>query len=283
VNWQILSEDDIYENTNFCLSNRWNLTFSVFLLAGLSIITWCFLPVTTMSDPMNNTGNACYDSGYGGWVAVGLTLTIAVLYWIESFCCSASFQYLTGVKDEEGLQDHIRKIKSVPPNIFFTIECYHYETHTYTTTDSNGNTSVNTSTQRVVTYRETQPFRYRVWDDLSGELIGVGALYRVTKIRFGKSYVFAEQHTQQCWEAAKNDIQNRNRHRDSHMDFFHGFSLAGYRGRKLSLTDPDYPPTCLSLAWYCVCSVFFVGYCFRSWFHSISTKQRFMYKKRVQC
>jgi len=204
-------------------------------------------------------------------------------FWIGFFCCSASFKYLRGVKDPEGIQVHIQKIKQSSPNIYFTVECYHYETTTTTYTDANGNTQTQTQTERVVTYRETQPFRYNAWDDISGELVGVGLYYRVTKIRFSKIYVFADEHTQLCWSAAARDIQDRNRHRDTHMDFWHGYSINGYKGRKLALADPEKPPLGLNMSVYVLSSLFLFGYCFRSWFHSISTKQRFQYKKRVQC
>jgi len=266
--------DHLYENKHFIHSNKWNLFFTIYTLVGIAIIIWCFIP---------SDDNVCYASGFGNWVALGLTGAGILIYWIESFCCSASCKYLNDVVDPEGIQVHINTIKTKSPSIHFTIECYHYETYTTTTTDANGNVTTQTRTERVVTYRETQPFRYSEWDDISGELIGVGAKYRVTKVRFSKKYVFADEHTRNCWEAAYNDIQSRNRHRDVHMDAWHGFSINGYRGRMLAMVNPDEPPMCLKLVWYVLSSLVLFGYCFRSWFHSISTKQRFKYIKRVKC
>jgi len=266
--------DHLYENRHWINSNKWNLFFTIYILAGIGIMIWCLIP---------SDDNVCYVSGFGPWVVVGLTGAGVLIYWLESFCCSASCKYLSSVKDPEGLQGHINTIKSKSPRIQFTVECYHYETHTTTTTDANGNTTTTTHTERVVTYRETQPFRFTTWDDISGELIGVGAKYRVTKVRFSKKYVFADEHTRKCWEAAYADIQSRNRHRDTHMDAWHGFSINGYRGRMLAMVDPDDPPVCLEMVWYVLSSLVLLGYCFRSWFHNISTKQRFKYIKRVKC
>jgi len=134
-----------------------------------------------------------------------------------------------------------------------------------------------------VTHSETQAFRYNRWDDISGDLVGVGAIYRVTKVKFQMTYVFADQHSQNKWDSEYSNFKARNENRDTHFNAWHTFEIRGFRSRKLALVGIDEPPCCLNLTWYFITSLILWGYCFRAWFHSISVKQRYKYIKRVKC
>jgi hypothetical protein len=190
-------------------------------------------------------GEVCYSTGYAPWIIVALAGGFYLSYLIES-CCSPTWYslvrpcfdypkslfasgYLKGTKDTEGIHQHISRIKNVAPNLWFHIQCYHYETRTYTTTDSRGVTTTHTETVRVNTYSETDYFRYDAWDDISGEIKGLSATSEITRVRFSKCFVFADEKTRGKYVAAANSIQSRNRHRDTHMDFSSGFNVAGYR------------------------------------------------------
>jgi len=205
-----------------------------------------------------------------------------IAYFIET-CCSPTRQYLSDVTDPNGVQGHIHFVRCNPPHISFHVECYHYETVTETTMDSDGKKTTKTREEKRVTHRESQPFVYDCWDDISGELIGVGHLYRLTRVRFNKSFVFADDLTCRAWEEEARMIQDRNRHRDVHMDFWHTLEIPSFTPRMLAINGPQEDvPKCLGLGYYFVLSLFFCGYCYRSWFHSISTKQSYQFVKRIK-
>jgi len=270
----VIHADNLYENTPWYKSNKSVLVLTILFVVGLIATVACVIP---------GTDNKCYTFNTGWIIAISATACIVFIYIIESFACSATCKYLNSTTDLDGIDAHIDKVKNRPPYIYFSVECYHFETTTTTTRDSNGNTTTSTKTERVTTYTETQPFRYDNWDDISGNIIGVGLLYKITKIRFSKTYIFSDSHTQDRWRAEYRDIQDRNRHRDQCMDAWHGFSIKGYKGRVLTLNDPDNPPPCMALWSYVLCSLSLVGYCYRVWFHSLCTKQRFCYVKRIKC
>jgi len=205
-----------------------------------------------------------------------------VAYFIESGV-SPTRQYIWDITNPLGVQHHIHHVRSNSPRLCFHVECYHYHTVTRTVTDSNGKTTSSTHQEKRVTHTESQPFGYDCWDDISGDLIGVGAMYRLTRIRFHKTYVFADEYTRYTWEAEARSIQDRNRFRDTHMDFWHCMDISGHTPRMLAINgNPEDVPKCLGKGFYVLWSFLLCGYCYRSWFHSISTRQTYEFVKRIK-
>jgi len=264
-----VNADDLYENTHWITENKLNLIITLVIVVFLV----CVIVFLAQNIPVNSIQTIICLSLCG----VGI-----LLYMIES-CCSSTRQYLWSVTDPEGIQYHIHRVRSSAPRLCFHVECYHYETYTTTTTDSQGKQTTSTRTEKHVTYRESQPFHYDCWDDISGDLIGVGELYRLTRVRFHKTYVFADEHTREAWEAEARNIQDRNRCRDTHMDFWHCLDIPSYVPRMLAVpgNEPELPRG-VGKNWYILSSLLLCGYCYRSWFHSISTRQSYDYVKRIQ-
>jgi len=268
-----IDHDDLYENTHFLMENKLNLFFTIIVL-GLLVCLVLFSPwVDILQQGSTNIGLI---------ICGALSGIFLIAYMIESFC-SGTRQYLSDITDPVGIQNHIHRVRSNSPHLRFHVECYHYETITTTSRDSNGNTTTSTRQEKRVTHRESQPFLYDCWDDISGELIGVGAIYRLTRVRFHKKFVFADAQTCQSWENEARAFQDRNRYRDVHMNFWHTLDIPDYIPRMLAIMGAkEDVPKCLGLSYFILWTIILCGYCYRSWFHSISTKQSYEYVKRIQ-
>eukprot|EP01124_Arcella_intermedia_P024716 TRINITY_DN4239_c0_g1_i3.p2 TRINITY_DN4239_c0_g1~~TRINITY_DN4239_c0_g1_i3.p2 ORF type:complete len:391 (+),score=20.68 TRINITY_DN4239_c0_g1_i3:40-1212(+) len=259
-----IDPNDLYENTPWWSENKLNLFFTICVFGGLG-----FFLYTLMHQHLLAAGGAVFG-------------VLALIYYIEA-SCSGTRKYLSSMTTPEGIHHYIHRIRSTYPRIRFHVECYHHETRHRTRTDADGKTHHETYTEKVVTHRESEEFFYDIWDDVSGQLVGVGDMYRFTRVRFHKLYVFADEYTRGCWENHVQSIQHRNRHRDSHMDFWSTFDIPDYQDRLLAINgDNTDIPTCLGLGWYALCSIFFVGYIYRSWFHNLSTKQSYDFVKRIR-
>jgi len=273
-----VDHDDLYENTSFLTENKLNLGFTIAVVALLV----CVIVFSPPVDVLHQWGS----SGIGISIPFIICCAFMGIFWIAYLietCCSGTRQYLSEISTPTGVHNHIQRVRSNYPILSFHVECYHYETITTSSTDSNGQTTTSSRTEKRVTYRETQHFAYDCWDDISGELLGVGAIYRLTRIRYHKTHVFADENTCRAWEAEAQAIQNRNRHRDTHMSFWHSMEIQDYTPRMLAITGAmEDAPMCLGLGWYVVWSLVMFGYCYRSWFHCISTKQNYEYVKRIK-
>jgi len=260
---------DLYENTHWASQNKLNLIFTLAVLGSVVALI-----VFGLVLPKRNDFDLIICA-----VVAGVSV---VAYYIES-ACSSTRQYLSGMTNPQGIHGHIHSVRSSPPILCFHVVCYHYETITTVSRDSNGRENVSTRTEKRVTHRESEHFIYDCWDDVSGILIGVGDLYRLTRIRFHKTYVFADEHTQYAWEGQARAIQDRNRCRDTHMDFWHCLDIPGYEHRMLAVNgEKNDLPACLGIGWYSLCSLVFCGYIYRSWFNNISTRQSYEFVKRVK-
>jgi hypothetical protein len=74
-----------------------------------------------------------------------------LLYWIEFFR-SKCLAYLRHVMSESEFSRYVEKMQQNRPTIGFTIQNYHYETRTYTTTDRDGKRRTQTRVERVNTH-----------------------------------------------------------------------------------------------------------------------------------
>eukprot|EP00746_Dinoflagellata_sp_MGD_P011488 gnl/MRDRNA2_/MRDRNA2_124103_c0_seq1.p1 gnl/MRDRNA2_/MRDRNA2_124103_c0~~gnl/MRDRNA2_/MRDRNA2_124103_c0_seq1.p1 ORF type:complete len:397 (-),score=83.40 gnl/MRDRNA2_/MRDRNA2_124103_c0_seq1:73-1263(-) len=90
-------------------------------------------------------------------VAFGL---LYFTYWCNVFC-SRVHTYLRHVDSEKEFQKYLKDLRSAKPHINIAIRCYH--TETYTTTDSNGNTT--THTREVTTHRADMDYDIGEYDD----------------------------------------------------------------------------------------------------------------------
>lgn len=193
--------------------------------------------------------------------------------------------------------------------ILCSVECYHYETRhrTVTTRNSDGSTSTRVETyqvrraahalrtlahnrahvgrlmhaqEKVVTHRERDTFAYSTWHDDSGRIIGLQQ-FRICKLRLSKIHTFGSSETAARFEAQAQAFRDRNRHRDTHMDYSQGLDIPGFKDHVLALVDVRNRPACLSLSWFWLWSLAGLTWPFRMWMESISSKRGFTVNKVI--
>ena len=178
-----------------------------------------------------------------------------ICYVIFQFC-SPTFYYLLHKKNDVKLVDKMKQLFNTPPKIKFVVECYHYETRTYTTTDSKGNTTTRTQTVRVVTRVDSKFFDYYSSRDVSGlfrlnydESAIANKFY--VKLELLANIEFADAVTYDDYIREKDEIYQRNVGFDTYTDIFVYNIVEGLTSYNLiNITDNN--PCGMSVFWYII-------------------------------
>lgn len=93
-----------------------------------------------------------------------------VIYIITEFCSPIS-KYLRSRKKPQGIYQKMNTYFRTSPIISWSCECYHYETHHYTTRNDKGEIEHHTSTEKVVTYNGKSSMTYSSSRDVSGPFV----------------------------------------------------------------------------------------------------------------
>ena len=86
----------------------------------------------------------------------------AILYFLEASICSTR-RYLSNTESPATILDYVHNLRRTQPKVKWTIQCYHYRTHT--TTGRNGKRT--THRTKIVTYRASEDYRFQNWKDLT--------------------------------------------------------------------------------------------------------------------
>jgi len=187
-------------------------------------------------------------------------------YLVEIFC-SSSFSYLNQAHEKGTVKIIVRNMKKAKPSIHWFVQCYHYETRRYTTTDSDGNRKTKTKRVRVNTWSAAKYFQFHSWVDKSDPVVGLDK-FRLTKLRLTKSYMFDTTASQMEFDRQKASFKASNK-RDTHQDFTETFNVPGFKSRILCEAMEGYRPYCLKLRFFLLFHLLFLGPCYRWWFSSI--------------
>ena len=125
----------------------------------ISIICWCLQIILWIGEFLLFYLDAYEITGYyykheSMTISFLLTLIFVIIFYIFYIIlefCSPTFSYLLHKRTDIKLYDKMKQLFNTPPQIQFVCENYHYETRTYTTYDSKGNSTTRTETVRVVT------------------------------------------------------------------------------------------------------------------------------------
>ena len=92
------------------------------------------------------------------------------LIYIITICCYSPTITFLSFKEKETVQSKLEYIFSKNVIIEFTGESYHYETHSTTYTDTNGNEKVTTWETKEITNTSIELYKYKSCIDVSGLL-----------------------------------------------------------------------------------------------------------------
>jgi hypothetical protein len=131
---------------------------------------------------------------------------------IESGFCNER-QYITNLSTVSSAVEHIDQIQNVQPDVCFKAECYHYETRTreVTWTDSEGNTQsrVETYQEKVVTANITEQFKFRFWRDHSQAALVDIHTKKITKIKMELQILCGDAETAKDFNECYSRFQRR--------------------------------------------------------------------------
>lgn len=163
-----------------------------------------------------------------------------IIYLIECSCSSTRAFTHNKTTEPDAL---VNAVHGNPPTIYFSIQCYHYETRhrTRTVRDSNGNTRTEHYTERVRvnTHHATQPYHISNWHDASSQWLPPG--HSLTKHRFYFAFGFSSPAAASRYNSEKAIFIATN-NRDVHFDFHERRRIAGFKKHVLAVRhDADVP------------------------------------------
>ncbi|PRP80031.1 cytochrome p450 family protein [Planoprotostelium fungivorum] len=216
------------------------------------------------------------------------SVILFIIYW-TMVLTAETYNYLKNFVHTDGFFHHIQTMKVTPPTLVFRCECYHYETRTvYGTesyTDSNGRSqtrrTTRTETVKVVSFRDSEEFRYSHYDDRSGDLSDGVARFNIVRVEMTQGWVAGDNYTQNEYLGQKNHFICRNQGRDTHFSQWDDFGTPGFRSNMMCALDPTNIPKMLSSTWYILFSLFFLTWIYRIWFDRVSVSARFHFVKAI--
>ncbi|KAK2954447.1 putative TMEM151 family protein [Blattamonas nauphoetae] len=215
-----------------------------------------------------------------------------ILFYVANIvesCCGRHFKYLIHLDKKHTFIQTIKDLQNTPPRIWWTCECYHYETRvryiTETYTDSNGNTQVRqrreTYEEKVVTATGCADFRYKYFTDDSGALNDAVHLFDAIRVDFSKTYTFGDDLTEKRYHRQREKFLDAYRYLDVHFDNADHWDLPGFKEHKMCLTDLKKRPCCMNACVYVLFILLTVPMFHRLWLDSVSLNAKFHINKIV--
>jgi len=146
-----------------------------------------------------------------------------VIYIITEFCSPIS-KYLRSRKKPQGIYQKMNTYFRTSPIISWSCECYHYETHHYTTRNDKGEIEHHTSTEKVVTYNGKSSMTYSSSRDVSGPFVlncdekNINKKIYV-KLELNEEINFADSLTTSEYLTQKDSFVSAYKYRDAHFEF----------------------------------------------------------------
>jgi len=206
---------------------------------------------------------------------------VYLIYLIESFC-SATSAYLWNFSPDEDIVSYVKRLRTYAPVLSFHCECYHYRTYVTYSTDSKGNQTSQTHTEKVTTHTETQRFPYSRCVDDSGDISENVFVYNSTRVDFSKDIQFGDDRTAFLYNSAKSAFIERNKYRDTHFDFAEHKDLQDFKEKVLSIVDTKQVSCFMSWGVYFVLTVFcMMSAPYRIWLDNNSIHAKFVFIKKI--
>ena len=261
----MLKQDKKTRSGNACLSFAcWFFQLATWGLIGFFIVTFI---------------------GTGELQVPGILLGISYVTYIILEFSSPTCSYLMNKQVDQGMYEKMGRLFATPPVINFYAECYHYETHTYTTTNSEGKTETHTETRKVVTHTDSYNMPYYSTKDVSGLFllrmdIAQAKQKAFIKLHLQKEINFADAISYSDYLTQKDLFWRRNRFYDVYMDFSETRYIPGMDKHNLvKIGNED--PCSVKIGWYILAVLFTFGQFYKWWVDSYCVFQNFKIRKLV--
>ena len=249
---------------------HWKCLILTLLIYGcLTAIAWCRLAVITrvvvleidriyLRQSEINTGSPCAD-GYI-YIPIAFVILIYLVYLVECWHCHTRIELKHKV-DVQTVYHKMRQMREAFPIVWWKAMCYHYVRRTRQVTRyRNGDAFTTTQVyyERVNSHTAGCAFNFTNCGvkDASKCITGLED-YPATKIRFTKSYSFANEDAFYEYEGQRNQFFQENERRDDYMETREGMDLlnVNFKEYMIAFKDPD------NLPWYVSHVIFWIASC----------------------
>lgn len=229
-------------------------------------------------------------------------LIIMYLIYLGEALFAPTLRYLWNLNKVEDIISYIDRLKSYAPEIGFYCECYHMETRTRWVTEyyteyeqvydytSNRYESqpvqksrqvLETYEEKVVTYTETEYFKFSRFKDTSGDVSKDIYKFHATKVDFSKQWQAGDSATAEAYQSQKNNFQVRNRNRDRYFHFNEFFHIKNFKTKALSIVDLKKKSGLMHWMIYILSSVVILSWIYRNWLERETVKGHFEFRKVI--
>ena len=233
--------------------------------------------------------------------SLAITIFATLAYLLNAFRSSA-LRYLWHLNLVEDVVTYIGRLQATPPQLGFSCECYHMETRTRYVTehyteyqheyDSSSKCSrsvpvtktrqkLETYQARVVTFSETERFKFARWEDISEQLTDIIYQYQATRIDFSFAVDAGDGTTQKRYNTVKQNFITKNQKRDSNFDFNEYCRIDGFHPKMLSIVDLKKKSPLLHWSCYVALTLCGLSWPYRIWFDRKTVYGVFMFRKSV--
>jgi len=220
-------------------------------------------------------------------VSLAILIVTILVYYVSEFC-SSSCKYLCRRSEAAGIYKYMEKMFYTPMHKVMHIQCYHYQTHSVTTQDSDGNTTTSTTTTRVNTHSASERYYYISWRDISGKFNldvsgGLGQREKpFVKLHLSLAMKLAEDGTEADFHNQKRSFIDRN-NRDDHYDYYEKLELRDYNPKNdhTLVRVTDFNPPCFSYWWFILFTLLTVAEFYKIYMDKYCTVQKFTIVKVV--
>jgi len=154
---------------------------------------------------------------------------------------SWELNHLKNLPQDETAWDCIQKQQLIPPKIHMSIECYHYDTPTWS--------------EKIVTFEEGEEFLYGSWVDVSERGTQEARSAVVAQVTIDPSIQFGDQETFDEYKRVAVAMVERGLQRDIFVDFSQSIEIPGLKDTFLGFVDLRMKPFWMSPLFFWVAAL----------------------------
>jgi len=215
-------------------------------------------------------------------IALICVIMLPFIFMVESYC-SSDWKYIKNLKPISSDTRGIESIADAKPYVTMHAECFHYETRyrTVSYTDANGNmqTRLEQYQEQIITSHPVEPYLFTHWFDSSKSTIRDVSNAGIIKIKMDLTLQFGDQTTAEDFQEKFKRFQDKNRNRDTYVNFYVSTVVAGFEKRLTGYTGSR--PIWINSVCFWIATIFCLGWPYRMLFNRITGSTEYSVEKVI--
>lgn len=213
-----------------------------------------------------------------------VVMVISALFVLFESLLSHELAHIDNIMQEERVGTYLQQLRDTAPVITLAIECYHFEEKRQykarSDIESYGDSYV-TTTEKVVTHRDSHAFSFDHWEDISPVNMPWLSSATLTRLKIDAFIDFGDGETQRIFEEHKKAFVESNRHRDKKIDLFVKEEIPELEARVLAFIDPAHKTVWISSKVFWCATFLCLTWPYRWMFKAKTTKSYYELKKKI--